>query len=303
MDSASSRGDQPPGPPNGHSAVRHGRLGRRRQVDADRPAALRLQVDLRRPARGGRADQPGPGRGLHQPGPAHRRAAGRAGAGHHDRRRLPLLRDAAAEVHHRRHPRPHPVHPQHGDRRVHRRPRGGAGGRPQRADRAVPAARVPHHAAPGAAHGARGEQDGPGRLLRRGVREDLRGVLRVRGPAGHRRPDLHPDLRAARRQRGGPVGQHALVRRALAAAPPGARAHRVGPEPDRRQVPGPVRHPAARRHRRRAARLPRLRGPGGRRRAQAGRRGAAPAVRVLHPGAPDRGGREPRSPRRSRRCR
>ena len=46
------------------------------------------------------------------------------------------------------------------------------------------------------------------------------------GPAGHRRPDLHPDLRAARRQRGGPLGQHALVRRALAAAPPGARAHR-----------------------------------------------------------------------------
>ena len=83
-----------------------------------------------------------------------------------------------------------------------------------------------------------------------------------------------------------------LVRRALAAAPPGARAHRVGPEHDRRQVPGAVRHPAARRHRRRAARLPRLRGPGGRRRAQAGRRGAAPAVRVLHPGAPDRGGRD-----------
>ena len=165
MDSVSSGGTNPscpPGPPNGHSAVRHGRLGRRRQVDADRAAALRLQVDLRRPAGGGRADQPGPGRGLHQPGPAHRRAAGRAGARHNDRRRLPVLRDAAAEVHHRRHPRPHPVHPQHGHRRVHRRPRGGAGGRPQRADRAVPAARVPHHAAAGAAHGARGEQDGPG---------------------------------------------------------------------------------------------------------------------------------------------
>jgi len=44
----------------------------------------------------------------------------------------------------------------------------------------------------------------------------LRGVLRLRDPAGHRRPDLHPDLRAARRQRGGPFGQHAVVRRALA---------------------------------------------------------------------------------------
>src|SRR6202167_4056384 len=90
----------------------------------------------------------------------------------------------------------------------------------------------------------------------------LRGVLRVRDPAGHRRPDLRADLRAARGQRGGPVGQHALVRRPLAAAPPRARAHRLGPEPDRRPVPGAVRDPAAGRHRRRAARLPRLRRPG-----------------------------------------
>ena len=82
--------------PRWTSAVRHGRLGRRRQVHPDRAAAVRLQVHLRRPAGSGRADQPGPGRGLHQPGPAHRRAAGRAGAGHHHRRRLPVLRDAAA---------------------------------------------------------------------------------------------------------------------------------------------------------------------------------------------------------------
>ena len=40
-----------------------------------------------------------------QPRAAHRRPAGRARAGHHDRRRLPLLRDAAAQVHHRRHAR------------------------------------------------------------------------------------------------------------------------------------------------------------------------------------------------------
>ena len=137
----------------------------------------------------------------------------------------------------------------------------------------------------------------------RGLRADLHGVRRVRGAAGHRRPDLHPDLRAARRQRGGPLRQHALVRRALAAAPPGARAHRVGPQHDRRPVPRAVRHPAARGHRRRTARLPRLRRPGGRRRAQAGRRGAAPALRFLHHGcgASSRPGR--RCPRRSRRCR
>ena len=35
----------------------------------------------------------------------HRRPAGRARAGHHDRRRLPLLRDRAAQVHPRRHAR------------------------------------------------------------------------------------------------------------------------------------------------------------------------------------------------------
>ena len=66
-----------------------------------------------------------------EPGAAHRRPARRAGAGHHDRRRLPLLRHAQAEVHHRRHPRAHPVHAQHGHRRVHRRPRPDPGRRPQ----------------------------------------------------------------------------------------------------------------------------------------------------------------------------
>ena len=40
------------------AALRHRRLRRRRQVDADRPAALRLEGDLRGPARGGRAHQP-----------------------------------------------------------------------------------------------------------------------------------------------------------------------------------------------------------------------------------------------------
>ena len=44
------------------AALRHGRLGRRRQVDADRPAALRHQGDLRGPARAGRGGQPAPPR-------------------------------------------------------------------------------------------------------------------------------------------------------------------------------------------------------------------------------------------------
>ena len=78
---------------------------------------------------------------------------------------------------------------------------------------------------------------------------DRRGVHRVRRQAGDRRPDLHPDLRAARRQRRPAVGQHAVVRRPVAAAPPGARAHRLRPQPDRRPVPGAVRDQAAPGHR------------------------------------------------------
>ena len=167
----------------------------------------------------------------------------------------------------------------------------------------TPAARLPGHAAAGAAPGARGEQDGPGRLRAGRVRADRRGVHRVRGQAGDRRPDVHPDLGAARRQRGAAVGQHAVVRRAVAAAPPGAPAHRVGPEPDRRPVPGAVRDPAAPGHRPGPARLPRLRRPGRRRRAQAGRRGHAPAVRADHDDRADRHRARAGRPRRSRRCR
>ena len=119
---------------SGAPAVRHRRLGRRRQVDADRPPALRLEGDLRGPARGRRAHQSrAMGVRVHEPRAAHRRPAGRAGAGHHDRRRLPLLRHAQAEVHHRRHPRPHPVHAQHGHRRVDRRPRARSSSTPARA--------------------------------------------------------------------------------------------------------------------------------------------------------------------------
>ena len=153
----------------------------------------------------------------------------------------------------------------------------------------TPAARLPGHPAPGPAPGAGGQQDGPGRLRPGRVRQDRGRVLRLRGQAAHRRPDLHPDLGPARRQRGPALGQHALVRRALAPAPPGARAHRLRPQPDRRAVPGPVRDPAAPGHRPRAARLPRVRGRGGRRGDPARGRGDAPAVRVHHHRARGRG--------------
>ena len=50
------------------------------------------------------ASQPPRRRGRARPGAADRRPARRARAGHHDRRRLPLLRDGKAAVHHRRLP-------------------------------------------------------------------------------------------------------------------------------------------------------------------------------------------------------
>ena len=107
-----------------------------------------------------------PRRRLRQPRPADRRPARRARAGHHDRRRLPLLPHAQAQVHPRRHARPRAVHAQHGHGRLDRGRGADPRRRPQRRDRAVAPARD-HRLA--AAHPARRrvrEQDGPRRLGR-----------------------------------------------------------------------------------------------------------------------------------------
>ena len=154
---------------------------------------------------------------LHRPGAGDRRAALRARAGHHHRRRLPLLRYAQAEIHHRRHPGPHPVHPQHGHRRVDRAVGDRARRRPQRVVGAVPPARLPGLAARRAACRARGQQDGSDRLGPAAFRMDSRRIPRVRGPLGHPRRHHHSDVGAQRRQRGHQVGQGAVVRRTTAA--------------------------------------------------------------------------------------
>ena len=73
---------------------------------------------------------------------AGRRARGRARAGHHDRRRLSLFRDRQAQVHRRRHAGPRAIYPQHGHRRLDRRPRPGAGRRAQGRADPDPAARL-----------------------------------------------------------------------------------------------------------------------------------------------------------------
>jgi hypothetical protein len=77
------------------AAVPDLRQRRRRQVDADRPPALRLADRARRPARGD--SRRTRRRATARPAPRStsrccRRPAGRARAGHHDRRRVPLLR-------------------------------------------------------------------------------------------------------------------------------------------------------------------------------------------------------------------
>ena len=96
---------------------------------------------------------------------AGRRPRGRARAGHHHRRRLPLLRHRQAQVHRRRHARPRAVHAQHGHRRLDRRPRGDPDRRAQGRADADPAAQLPRLAARHPPRRARGQQDGPGRLL------------------------------------------------------------------------------------------------------------------------------------------
>ena len=231
-------------------------VGRRRQVDPHRPAAVRHQVDLRGPARARGGNLQAAWRRLREPRAAHRRPARRARAGDHDRRGLPLLPHAAAQVHHRGHAGPRAVHAQHGHGRVDRGPRADPRGRAQGRARAVAPPCVHRLAAAHPSPGGVREQDGPRGLRRGGLRADPRRIHRLGGEARHPRHDLHPDLGAPRRQRGRALRADGLVRRPLAALPPRARARGLGSEPSGRALPRAVGHAA---DDRRAARLPRLR--------------------------------------------
>ncbi len=107
---------------------------------------------------------------------ARRRPCRRARAGHHHRRRLPLLRDRQAQVHRRRHARARAIYAQHGDRRLDRRSRRDpdrcAQGRAD-ADAAAQLSRAPDRHPQ---HRAGGQQDGPDRLRSGDVRRDRRGL-------------------------------------------------------------------------------------------------------------------------------
>ena len=135
-----------------------------------------------------RADGPAGRAGIRQPAlrhaerrrdrfrPAGRRPRRRARAGHHHRRRLPLLRHRHGASSSSPTARPRAVHPQHGDRRLDRRPRRGAGRRAQGPAHADAPAQLLHRLA--ARHPPRragGEQDGPGRLREARLRRDRRG--------------------------------------------------------------------------------------------------------------------------------
>ena len=179
-------------------ALPHLRQRRRREEHAHRAAPPRHEVDPRRRAPRHRADLAAARPRGGGPLAPHRRAAGRARAGDHHRRRLPLLLDRHAQVHHRRRARARAVHAQHGDRGLHRAPRRHPGGRAQGRPHADAAPLLPRPPRRHPAPRRRGEQDGPRRLVRGALRGDPRRVPRLRGAARDRRRPLHPDLRARR---------------------------------------------------------------------------------------------------------
>ena len=91
-----------------------------------------------------------------------------------------------------------------------------------------------HRVAAGrAARRGGGQQDGSGRLRPGRLRPHPRRVRRVRGAAGIRRPIVHSDERAGRRQRGDAQATHAMVRRRPAACRTSKPSTSPATEPDR----------------------------------------------------------------------
>ena len=177
----------------------HGRQRRRREEHADRAPALRLARRLRGPGALGPRRVEEPHRRADRFLAVHRRPAGRARAGHHDRRRVPLFRDRAAQVHPRRHARARTVHAQHGDGRVDGRSRDPARRRAARRAAADRASRA-HRAAAGHLDLRPGDQQDGSRRIRRAASST---------PSATTSPTLldgadaagDSDQRAARRQR------------------------------------------------------------------------------------------------------
>ena len=263
---------------DGSAPLRHRRLRRRRQVDPHRPPAATT------PRRSSRTSS--------------RRSRRPAQSKGYDYIDLALLTDGlraereqgitidvayryfatpTPQVHHRRHPGPRAVHPQHGHRRLHRRPRPSCSSTPATASSSSPAATRDRLA-------AAASRTSWSRSTRWTSSTSTRPSSRGSTPSSPRfatKLDI-PDLEVI------PISalqgdnvvtrseQHAVVLRPDAAAPPRARPRRLRPRPGRRPLPGAVRRPP---EVRRAPRLPRLRRHGRRRRPEAGRRGRRAALR------------------------
>ena len=195
------------------AALPHVRLGRRRQVHLDRPLALRAEPHLRRPS--GRARPQFEEARHHRSGYrlclAARRPGSRARAGHHHRRGLSLFRLAAARLRRRRHAGPRAIYPQHGDRRIQRRPRRAAGGCAQ--GPVEPDAPPRDHREPAGHPLCRsgGEQDRSRRVRSRGVRADFRAFQRLCRRARLQGDHGDSDFGALRRQCVVAQQAHALV--------------------------------------------------------------------------------------------
>ena len=171
----------------------------------------------------------------------------RSGArtGDHDRRRLSLLRNGEALVHRRGHARPRAIYPQHGDRRVHRRPRNRARRRAQGAADADPS---PFHhcfAARRAPRRPGGQQDRSRLVQRDRLSRDRSRVPQICRAARLPLTDRDADLRPLRRQCFVPKRAHALVRGAASARV--SRNRRGRGRPPQRALPsaGAVDQPSA----------------------------------------------------------
>ncbi len=130
----------------------------------------------------------------------------------------------------------------------------------------------------------RGQQDGPRRLRPGGLRAHQGRLPRLRRQARHRGRALHPDLGAGRRHDRRPRRAPVLVRRPDAARHPRERPRRPHRAGRGLPLPGAVRVPPAGLRQPRAARLPRLHGPGRIRRDRRRRRGHRAALGRHQPG-------------------
>ena len=224
-----------PPPAQGTAPVPHLRERGRRQEHAHRPAAARHEDDLRGPTRRREAGQREGGhhRGRRdRPGAAHRRAEGGARAGHHHRRGVPLLLHRPPQVHHRRHPRPRAVHPQHGHRRFAPASSPSSSSTPATACRRRPAGTRSScrssASSTSSSPSTRWTSSATREEVFERIKDDYTGFVAKLGLPGH---GVHPHVGPERGQRRVQERRDAVVHRPGPARPPGDGPHRQRPQP------------------------------------------------------------------------